>query len=120
MQLGFSDGWVSFGEMGYSSEPIEIDSTWGSTDEGLVRSVENGYVEQLEDGRGRRVVFSEALGDPIELKGGSGAVVAIDYRKDPTGKEFLVALREDGTVLVNSIRTIRPAWWRGASDETSE
>ncbi len=106
--VGFDDGWVSFGELGYSSKPITIEQDADHSDTGMVYAVENGYIERLEDGRGRRVEFGSALGDPVELKGGSGPVVAVDYRKDPTGKEYLAALREDGTVLVNSIRTTRP------------
>ena len=48
------------------------------------------------------------FGDPVELSEGAGPVVRLDYQIDTTGREVLVAVREDGTALVNTVRTIRP------------
>lgn len=103
--IGYSDGQVQLGELTYKTKLVRREHT---EDTDTIESVEFGYIETLDEGRGRRVGFEHSFGDPIELKAGEGAVVAIDYRKDPTGKKILAALRADGTVLVNTIRTIRP------------
>ena len=103
--IGYSDGQVQLGELTYKSKLVRLDD---SEDVDVIEAIEFGYIETLDEGRGRRVGFEYSFGDPIKLKAGEGAVVAIDYRKDPTGKKILAALRADGTVLVNTIRTIRP------------
>jgi phosphate transport system permease protein len=94
---GYSDGTVRMGAIEFSTRLMNEDS-----DDGV------GYSEELEDGRFRRVIVEESFGDPVKLKAGSGAVVLVDYQVDPTGKTTLAALREDGTVVVSSVRTIRP------------
>lgn len=99
---GYADGSVRLGEVGFESELIAFDESAPE-----FQSIESGYIKRLEDGQ-RRVVVTEELGDPVTLKAGAGAVIALDYRVDPTGKKALIALREDGTVAVNSVRTIRP------------
>ncbi len=94
---GYSDGTVRLGSIEFKTRLMSEDSESGI-----------GYSEELEDGRFRRVIVEESFGDPVRLKAGSGAVVLVDYQVDPTGKTTLVALREDGTVVVSSVRTIRP------------
>ncbi len=103
--IGYANGQVQLGGVGYATELVQSD---GTRADGSIEPVELGYIETLDTDRGRRVVFERSFGDPISLKAGDGAVVAIDYRTDPTGKKILAALREDGTVLVNTVRTIRP------------
>ncbi len=103
--LGYAGGEVRLGELKYSNS---MTSPGADSPEGAIVPAEMGYVETLEPGRGRRVTLGGQFGDPITLRAGDGPVVAIDYRKDPTGKKILAALREDGTVLVNTVRTIRP------------
>ena len=122
--IGYASGKVQLGELKYSNsltavpvsaaeqvrvnaEPSGRDSEHESI-QAVVVPVESGYIEVLDEGRGRKVVFEHLFADPIELSKGEGAAVAIDYRRDPTGKKILAVLREDGTVLVNSVRTIRP------------
>ena len=131
--VGYADGSVQLGSFEYASEPIAIEGqdgqpadehVGGQADghvathagghhgegeyERVIEPAQWGYIEHLEPGRGRQVELVSDFGDPIELKEGSGPVVAIDYRRDPTGKMILAALREDGTALVNTVRTIRP------------
>ena len=119
--IGYESGKVQLGELKYSNSLTIIQSPEKASgsehvsseieikhDVNLVMPVESGYIETLEDGRGRKVVFEHEFADPIELSDGAGAAIAIDYRKDPTGKKILAVLREDGTVLVNTVRTIRP------------
>lgn len=103
--IGYANGQVQLGEVGYSITLVQSDD---EREADSIEPVDLGYIETLEPGRGRRVVFERSFGDPISFKAGDGAVVAVDYRKDPTGKKILAALREDGTVLVNTVRTIRP------------
>jgi phosphate transport system permease protein len=70
---------------------------------------EDGVVfEVTEPGRARRSELEIAVGDPVPLSTGKGPVVRVDFRVDPTGRTVLLAVREDGTVLVNTVRTIRP------------
>jgi len=106
--IGYGNGQVQLGELKYATKLVRLEHTENTEQDDAIEAVEFGYVETLDEGRGRRVGFEHSFGDPITLKGGGGAVVAIDYRKDPTGKKILAALRADGTVLVNTIRTIRP------------
>jgi phosphate transport system permease protein len=103
--IGYPNGEVQMGGLDYAAKlaPLEADDPIGT-----ISPVESGYLEPLDNERGRRVVFEHSFGEPIALKAGDGAVVAIDYRKDPSGKKILAALRQDGTVLVNTVRTTRP------------
>jgi phosphate transport system permease protein len=97
---GYADGSVRLGSVAFVTELLEAGA-----------AVEGDWIgrgEVLEDGRTRYVRVEETLGDPVALGAGSGAVVMLDYRVDPTGKTTLAALREDGTVVVSSVRTIRP------------
>jgi phosphate transport system permease protein len=107
--IGYRSGSIILGELTYTNSLVGSEQEISNDDEhALVEAVESGYIEHLGDGRGRQVVFESEFGEPISLKAGEGTLVAIDYRKDPTGKKILAALREDGTVLVNTVRTTRP------------
>lgn len=97
---GYGDGTVRLGSVEFETELLEAGAEIG---EGWI-----GLGEVLDDGRTRFVRVEETLGDPVKLGAGSGGVVMLDYRVDPTGKTTLAALREDGTVVVSSVRTIRP------------
>jgi phosphate transport system permease protein len=102
---GHEDGTVRIGAVAFRAStvraPIErrLGEVW----------VEDGVVyEVTEVGRARRTTFEIELGDPVPLAEGSGHVARIDYRIDPTGRTVLLAVRSDGTALVNTVRTIRP------------
>lgn len=103
--VGYDDGRVRLGSMSFRN-------TLRTPPEGSVLGdvipEEHGYLEVLEGDRGRLVALGGELGDPIELSEGTGGAIRVDYRRDPTGKKILAVLREDGTVLVNTVRTIRP------------
>lgn len=96
---GFADGTVRLGSVEFTTELFA---------EGEEVSGGIGYSSVLEDGRVRRVVAEESFGEALTLKGGEGGVVLVDYQVDTTGKTVLAALREDQTVVVSSVRTIRP------------
>ncbi|MGJ8635774.1 MAG: ABC transporter permease subunit [Phycisphaerales bacterium] len=96
---GFADGTVRLGSVEFTTE---LFAEGEQVSEGI------GYSSVLEDGRVRRVVAEESFGEALTLKGGEGGVVLVDYQIDPTGKTVLAALRADGTVVVSSVRTIRP------------
>ncbi|MFI4882506.1 MAG: ABC transporter permease subunit [Phycisphaerales bacterium JB064] len=102
---GYEDGSVRLGEISFDESLLEmqppgVDTTFWAADGGLY--------EMVGPGRARRSEIAIELGDAVELSEGQGAVVRIDYRIDPTGRTVLLATREDGTVLVNTVRTIRP------------
>lgn len=103
--VGYQDGTVRLGAFNYATKlrtPPEGASV------GDVVAGESGYIEVLEEGRARAVTLELELGDPLEFDEGTGAIVRMDYRRDPTGKKVLAVMREDGTVLVSTVRTIRP------------
>lgn len=103
--VGYADGRVRLGT-------VEFKNSLGTApDGGEIGDVfpsEYGYLEILEEDRVRQVTLAGELGEPIELSAGSGAALRTDYRRDPTGKKVLAVLRADGTILVNTVRTIRP------------
>ena len=96
---GYSDGTVRLGSIEFTTRLLAAGSEVG---DGV------GYSSVLEDGRIRRVDAEESFGEALSFKAGDGAVVLVDYQVDPTGKTVLAALRADGTVVVSSVRTIRP------------
>ncbi|MEX0876830.1 MAG: ABC transporter permease subunit [Phycisphaerales bacterium] len=103
--IGYADGTVQLGKLEYGNELVDPPERAGPD---TIVAAESGYVERLEDGRGRRVTLFGEFGDPIDAEGGSGPITEIDFRTDPTGKQILAVLREDGNVLVSTVRTIRP------------
>lgn len=102
---GFSDGTVRVGSIRFRESilagepPVAGQSTW-------VR--DGDFFEVIGPGRLRRSTLDVQLGDPVELSEGQGAVIRLEYQIDTTGRQVLVAVRADGTVLVNTIRQIRP------------
>ena len=102
---GYADGRVRLGSLEFKNN---LRTPPEETVTGDVIPDENGYLEVIDPGRARLVTLEGELGEPIELKEGVGGAIRVDYRRDPTGKKVLAVLREDGTVLVNTVRTIRP------------
>lgn len=103
--VGYGDGRVRLGSMTFKNRLI--DPPPGS-EVGDVLPEELGYTEVIEPGRARTVHLDGSLGEPIDIENGDGAVALLDYRQDPTGKQVLAVLREDGTAAVSTVRTIRP------------
>ena len=102
---GYADGTVRLGKIGFDESILE---TQPPTPERTSWAAGGGLYEMVTPTRARRSQFEIELGDAVALGEGSGSVVRIDYRIDPTGRTVLLAVREDGTVLVNTVRTIRP------------
>lgn len=103
--FGTEAGTVLLGKIGFESEAEVTDE---SRPVGQVWSADGAVHEVTSPGRARRSELVVSLGDPVEIEEGSGPVVRVDYRVDPTGKTYLLAARSDGTVAVSSVRTIRP------------
>ncbi|GIW73992.1 MAG: hypothetical protein KatS3mg103_0514 [Phycisphaerales bacterium] len=102
---GFPDGTVRLGSIRFD-ERIEVAQP---PSPGQTAWIDGGrFVEMVSADRARSVGLEVQLGEPVELDEGQGPVVRLDYQIDTTGREVLVAVREDGTVLVNTVRTIRP------------
>lgn len=102
---GFPDGTVRLGSISFDeqivvTQPPSPDQT-GWVADGL-------FYEMVSADRARTVGMEVQMGEPIELSEGRGRIIRLDYQIDTTGREVLVAVREDGTVLVNTVRTIRP------------
>ncbi|UYV11798.1 MAG: ABC transporter permease subunit [Phycisphaera sp.] len=102
---GYDDGTVRLGSISFDeslleTEPPSPDQTFWAADGALY--------EMVTPNRARRSQIEIELGDAVELSEGEGGVVRLDYNVDPTGRTVLLAVRADGTVLVNTVRTIRP------------
>ncbi|MFI4916649.1 MAG: ABC transporter permease subunit [Phycisphaerales bacterium JB060] len=102
---GYEDGTVRLGSISFNetilqTQPPSPEQTFWADDGALY--------EMVTPNRARRSQIEVELGEPVELSEGRGAVVRLDYRVDPTGRTVLLVAREDGTVLVNTVRTIRP------------
>ncbi len=102
---GHADGTVRLGSIGFRSGTQEADL---SRRVGEVWAENGTLFEVTEPGRARTTRLDIGLADPVTLSEGDGPVVRMDYRIDPTGRTVLLAVRADGTVLVNTVRTIRP------------
>jgi len=100
LAYGYADGTVRLGSIRFETELL-------AQGDPAPEDVK-GIVTELESGRRRVVRVEDEMGDAIALGAGSGAVEMLDYRLDPTGKTTLAATRADGTVIVSSVRTIRP------------
>ena len=114
--VGYENGTVRLGSLRYTNK-------LGNNEEnlpiGTIGEAENGYFEVIDDERVRVVSLEGMLGDPIKLSEGTGGAIRVDYRRDPTGKKVLAVMREDGTVLVNTVRTIRPLGGGAPTDKLS-
>lgn len=102
---GYADGTVRLGSITFDeqilvTQPPSPDQTFWAADGALY--------EMVTPERARRSQVEIELGDPVELSEGEDGVVRIDYNVDPTGRTVLLVARADGTVLVNTVRTIRP------------
>ncbi len=102
---GYADGTVRLGTIGFRSGMVPADLARRL---GEVWTADGVLYEVTEGGRARTTRLEIGLSDPVALSQGVGAVERIDYRVDPTGRTVLLAIRADGTALVNTVRTIQP------------
>jgi phosphate transport system permease protein len=103
--LGRADGTVRLGSISFAASAVAIDEP---REIGEVWSAAGAVYEATVPGRARRSELIVDLGSPVEVKEGAGAIERLDYRVDSTGRTVLLVGRSDGTVVVNSVRTIRP------------
>lgn len=102
---GHEDGSVRLGRVGFGFSTAETDR---SRPVGEVWLEGGAAFRVTEPGRARRTELRVEMGEPVMLGAGAGRVERVDYRVDPTGRTVLLAVRADGTALVNTVRTIRP------------
>lgn len=109
--LGFDDGSVQAGSVTFSTSFItgEPESEFTSLLYGETVATPEGVVERVEQDRLRLTSVNVEMPDPVELAGGEGAVVRLDFfAPQGAGSQVITALREDGTGALNSVRVIRP------------
>jgi phosphate transport system permease protein len=117
MAVGYADGAIQLGRLGFESRFPANDSLPAEFlqmrvgEQRPYPAVEGqewgGALERLALDQFRLTTPLIDLRDPVVLDRGHGAIRAIDYR-ERTGREFLVAVREDGTAVYDLVRTIRP------------
>ncbi|MEM9372954.1 MAG: ABC transporter permease subunit [Planctomycetota bacterium] len=102
---GYTDGSVRLGSIRFTARAV-VDE--GAREVGDVWTRDGVVYESTRPGRARRSALVVDLVDPVSIPDGAGAVERIDYRVDSTGRTVLLAGRADGTIAINSVRTIRP------------
>lgn len=103
---GLSDGRVRIGDIGFSTEFLNVE-----TEPEALSDLEIGESRVFEDAIAERTPLRQIrltriaidLADSITLRAGEGPVRLIDYRVG-AGKEYLVAIRDDGGVTLNEVR----------------
>lgn len=108
--LGFADGTVSAGTIGFRTDFLTDEASSAPFDDlgiGDRRAAGDGYAERTPEGQIRRTRPSFEMTDPTPLPSGSGAVVRLDFRRS-SGAEYIAALRADGTAVLNFVRRIVP------------
>ncbi len=105
--IGYDDGSVQIGTIGFQTEFLLSDD---EPEElltlpiGQVRKYETGVVRRTPVGQLRLTRASVELANPARLRDGEGAVLLIDSLISPRA-QYVVAVRADGAVLFNEIRT---------------
>jgi len=109
--LGLADGTTVLGSVRFETtfltgdEPAELrDMRVGDRRQwGGVGGGGEGVVERTPIGQLRVVRAVSSFAKPVRLRKGAGAVRFVDYHRAPN-KEYLVALRDDGSLLLNLVR----------------
>jgi phosphate transport system permease protein len=117
MAIGFDDGAIQLGRFDFESRfppPDSLPAEFLQMRIGESRPYRHadaqaagGVLERLALDQFRLTIPVVDLRDPVMLDRGEGPIRAIDYR-ERTGREFLVAVRENGTAVYDLVRTIRP------------
>lgn len=108
--FGYDDGSVQVGSIGFVTDFLTLESDiqpLAGVAIGERRAVEGGYVERTVEGQLRRTRAQVNLPEPVKLEAGAGAVVLVDYHSSGA-QQFAVAMRADGTTVLNQVRTITP------------
>ena len=106
--VGLADGSVRLGTVGIDARVRNVADVPAITPGVDVIDVGNGVAQRIDERSVRVIVPEIVLNEPQALPAGEGAIVALDYRRDSGGRSFLLALREDGTLVLGTVRVIRP------------
>lgn len=113
LAIGYESGEVALARVGFATRVVaEPEAGW--TEWGALRVVPgaggapSAVAERTPRGAWRVVGLAASARAPVKLGAGAGAVRLVDYAVSVAGKETLAALREDGTLVVNTVRVIRP------------
>lgn len=115
--IGLDDGSVRTGEIQIEGETLgkdEIPASVASLEVGEAGVVPprsddawGAVVERISDSQFRVLRPKIELGEPAALENGKGSVVSVDLRTRGSD-EFLVAMREDGSVSYELVSVMRP------------
>lgn len=117
--IGFADGRVRLGRFGFSHELVrgeDVPEGARGLAPGERRVVERPgdagaervIAEHLGAGQSRLTSVFEEFGEALDVGKGAGAVTCVDVRSTSTGERYLAVLREDGTLVIATTRTVRP------------
>ncbi|MEO0716830.1 MAG: hypothetical protein AAFY58_07555, partial [Planctomycetota bacterium] len=106
--VGLADGSVRLGTVGIDARVRNVADVPAITPGVDVIDVGDGVAQRIDERSVRVIVPEIVLNEPQVLPAGEGAIVALDYRRDSGGRSFLLALREDGTLVLGTVRVIRP------------
>jgi phosphate transport system permease protein len=110
--VGFEDGSIRIGTLAFSESLLKQNEI--SQEDSLLpingsKAVPDrkGLMVRISPENFRLIIPSVEFGDPLPLRSGTGAVVAIDFKISTTGKRLVVVRRADGTTLHASVEAAR-------------
>ena len=105
--LGYSDGTIQIGTIGFTTEflssqrePAELNNLAI----GEARAFGGGIAERTPIGQVRLTRPAIDLAAPTPLRTGDGAVIRLDFQVGAS-QRFIAAMREDGSLAFNDVRT---------------
>jgi phosphate transport system permease protein len=108
--LGFPDGRIQLGRLGFETDFLsdsQSEAELATLDVGATRAHAGGVVSRTPLRQLRRVRPVVEMAEPVEIDAGKGAVKLLSYavRND---REMIVALRDDGTMVLENVKKVRP------------
>jgi phosphate transport system permease protein len=115
--LGTASGKVSLGKVSFDAELLSPEEA-GEEGKGLAigrskvgTKTEDrklgSVLQRVSETQYRRVTPMIEMVPPTEIGEGTGAIHAMDYR-ETAGREFMVAIKTDGTAVLDVVTTVRP------------
>ncbi len=109
--IGLADGRISIGAISLATRFLTgdegADPRWMDLPPGGDVVAGEEIVQRAASGQIRTTRLSLDLAEPVEVEGGSGGVMLVDYRPGARS-EFVAGVREDGSAFFNQVRKTVP------------